>query len=410
MPTITRTLTAYRLIHLRHIPRKYLPFSFVLVSRKMSVYPSDNISLYSRISRWPPQVLPSFQIIRLFATGANNVPEPEDIDIVCRSAFFGCVNQKMREDVLEEYFSSYGAVDNLYLIRNFRGQSKGYGVVVFRNAETVDAVVDGTHKLDESIFKMERSRKYRVVMVEGLPQSYSEEEVRQLFSQFGEVGKIELHKALDRTRSFSLVSFAKQTEALEAVRNATNLGGQTFTVRLTLLNSMKDYTKLPSKRVIVYNLSYTSTVDELYKHFKFPCPTLREIHLRLDYENKTCLAFLQFDDAEESEKLIKEGTTPFGGQRISFKKIDDSQHLNSTDSALFLENIPLELSRDQVYHHFKNFGRIEKCHIKQNKGFGWVRYFIGPDAMAASQEREHAINGHTIYARRVALKVPEKGL
>ena len=408
---MTTIFIARKMFYFRFLPLKHSP-SFLQHCFNISLCSSNVTPFLSIIQRWPYQALPSLQAIRLLASNRKDLPENEDLDVVCRSAFFGCVNQKMPEDVLEEYFSAYGAVDNLYLIKNFRGQSKGYGVVVFRDQVTVDVVLDGTHKIDECVFKAERSRKYRVVKVEGLPQSYSEGEIRELFSQFGDVGKVELHEALEQSQSsgYCLVSFAKQTEVLKAIRNAHNLGGETSNVTLTLLSSMKDYTKLPSKRVIVYNLPYTTTVEELYKHFKFPCPTLREIHLRLDSEHRTCLAFLQFDDAKESDKLVKERTTQFGGREISFKKIDDSRRLNSTDCALFLENIPSEFSRDHVYHHFKNFGRMEKVHVKQNKGFGWVRYYLSPDALVASHDREHVVNGHTIYVRRIALKVPEKGI
>lgn len=405
-------LLSRRLFSLLSLPCKYSP-SFLEHWLNAPLISSNVLQLRSsgsKISRWSPQAVPSLQAIRLFTTKRNDVPEPEDFQIVCRSAFFGCVNQKMPEDVLEEYFTAYGEVDDLYLIRNFRGRSRGLGVVVFRDAKTVDTVLDGTHKIDESVFKVQRLRKYRVLKVEGLPDNYSEDEIRELFSQFGEVAEVEIHKEHDTVgkNGYCLVSYSKQTEAIEVMRNADNLGCKVFNVSITLLSSMKDFNKLPSKRVVVYNLPYTTTVDELYQHFKYPCPTLREIHLRLDSEKKVCLAFLQFDDPKETDKIIRAGTMQFGGKEISFKKIDDSQPFNSTDCALFVENIPNELSRDRIYHHFKEFGRMSKVTVKENKGFGFVRYYLSPDALVASRDREHVINNHTILVRRLTLKVPKK--
>lgn len=398
-----------RLLFLRFLPLKHSS-SFLKHWRYINSFPTS-VLLGRSISRSPPKAVPTLRTIRYFTANRNDVPEPEDFELVCRSAFFASVNQKLSEDVLEEYFAVYGAVDKLYLIRNFRGQSRGHGLVVFRDAETMETVLEGTHRIDDSIFRAERSRKYRVVKVEGLPHNYSENEVRELFSQFGEVGEVEIRKSLDKkeTNDYCLVSFSKQTEALEAVRNADNLGGEAFSAKLTLLSSMRDFTKLPSKRLVVHNLPYTTTVDEIYQHFQYPCPSIREIHLRLDFEKQTCLALLQFDDAEDTEKIVKAGTVQFGGREISFKKVNDSQPLNSTESAVFVENIPHGMSRDQVYHHFKEFGRTERVNVKENRGFGVVRYYLGTDALGACREKEHVINNNKVSVRRLTMKVPKKG-
>ena len=331
---------------------------------------------------------------------------PEDFEASCRTLFFGCVNQKIPDVVLQDYFSAYGELQDCRLIRNFRGKSMGYGVATFKDTKIIDTVLNDVHEINKKTLNVERTQKYRVLKIEGIPSGYTPEQVKHLFSKFGDVEEVRIPENTDSEveNNYCLLRFSKQTEARRAIKNAHKVG-EDLNLTISLLTSMtKDFTNLPTKKVLVFNLPFKTTVDELYRHLHFTFQSLKEIHLRVDVEAKQLSAFLLFDSEKDVEKIAKEGSMSFGGNQVLFKKVDDSTPLNSTSKSMFLENIPPELTRDDIRRHFVQFGRIEKTSVSFKKGFGLIRFYVPPSCQRATSEREHVINNHTVRVRRMALQ------
>ena len=126
--------------------------------------------------------------------------------------FVGGLNKDADENSLTEAFNSYGRIMDVSVLRDSGGRSRGFGFVVFENAESVDNImktkkegtvfyVSGTPvevkralpKIDRSDMLRERgaaskhsaSVGVKKVFVGGLASTINSEDLERYFSQYG---------------------------------------------------------------------------------------------------------------------------------------------------------------------------------------------------------------------------------
>ncbi|XP_052070805.1 heterogeneous nuclear ribonucleoprotein D-like-A isoform X4 [Mytilus californianus] len=168
------------------------------------------------------------------AEGGN--PEDEDD----RKLFVGNLSWETTQKDLKDYFCKYGEVENCTLKTEIETKrSRGFGFVVFKLASVVDKVLEEKeHKLNGRTIDPKKANPRREVVkkifVGKCDPSTEESEIKEYFSKFGKVEKVELpfDKQKDQRRGFVFVEFDSE-KAVEKVLNETThkMGSQEFDVK-----------------------------------------------------------------------------------------------------------------------------------------------------------------------------------
>uniref|UniRef100_A0A1I8GGL7 RRM domain-containing protein n=1 Tax=Macrostomum lignano TaxID=282301 RepID=A0A1I8GGL7_9PLAT len=154
------------------------------------------------------------------------------------------------------------------------------------------------------------------LIVNYLPPSMAQEDVRALFSSIGEVESCKLVR--DRTTGESLgyafVKYMQPKEADKAIKTLNGLRLQNKTIKVSLARPSSEAIK--GANLYICGLPKRMTQEELSRLFS-QCGKI--ITLRILYDNKTGLsrgvAFIRFDQRSEAEDAIKQlnGFTPEEG-------------------------------------------------------------------------------------------------
>lgn len=119
---------------------------------------------------------------------------------------------KTNEQVLRDYFETFGEVLMVQVKKDGKGQSKGFGFVRFSNYETQLRVLGQRHQIDGRWceVKVPNSKEGQVqqvpckVFVGRCTEDLSQDDLREYFSKFGEVTDVFIPKPF---RAFSFVTF-----------------------------------------------------------------------------------------------------------------------------------------------------------------------------------------------------------
>jgi len=148
----------------------------------------------------------------------------------------------------------------------------------------------------------------KTVFVSGIPYELTEDELKEIFTDCGEITEIKMPKYQDsgKNRGYAHVTFKKQSHVNKALeKNKTTVKNRYLTIELSKGESEKprkvDYNDVPEgcTTVIIKNLDYTISEKELGDKFK-PCGDIESI--RLVYHSKLNhfkgFAFIDFANPE----------------------------------------------------------------------------------------------------------------
>ncbi len=156
--------------------------------------------------------------------GGNNSQSDEDRRAEChRKLFVGGLNYDTTDVGLREYFEQFGElVDSVVMKFRDTSRSRGFGFVTFADASCVDAVQNARpHTIDgqkvetkratprEEIGQGERQQSVKKVFVGGIKDGVENDDMRDYFSQYGNVLSVEhmTDKVTGRKRGFGFVEF-----------------------------------------------------------------------------------------------------------------------------------------------------------------------------------------------------------
>lgn len=152
--------------------------------------------------------------------GQGNGFEFEDLDDDTeddRKLFVGGISWESDVKDLREYFEKFGKVVTCNLKKDFNTQkSRGFGFVVFALAESVEKVLNSSepHKINQRTIDPKRATpRPKKIFVGKLDPETPETDVKEYFTKFGEVEKIDLpyDKAKEKRRAFCFVEFKKMS-------------------------------------------------------------------------------------------------------------------------------------------------------------------------------------------------------
>ncbi|AET37807.1 Hrp1p Ecym_2050 [Eremothecium cymbalariae DBVPG len=130
--------------------------------------------------------------------------------------FIGGLNWETTEDNLREYFSKYGTVTEVKIMRDgTTGRSRGFGFLSFADASSVDEVVKTQHILDGKVIDPKRAipreeqDKTGKIFVGGIGPDVRPKEFEEFFSEWGSIidAQLMLDKDTGRSRGFGFITY-----------------------------------------------------------------------------------------------------------------------------------------------------------------------------------------------------------
>ena len=163
-------------------------------------------------------------------------------DQLARSKLFiGGLSIKVTEEKLGEYFSHFGRVNKLTIIKT-KGVSKGFGFVLFESPISAQNAVATTHYLEGKSFNCKyilsehqaknqmMDQKMRKLFVKGLPISATQGDLESYFSNFGRVERAIINKYVnDASKGTGFVLFDSEKPVsllLDQPDNKHYIGGK----------------------------------------------------------------------------------------------------------------------------------------------------------------------------------------
>lgn len=130
--------------------------------------------------------------------------------------FVGGLNWETTEEGLTDYFSKYGKVVDLKIMKDPNtGKSRGFGFLSFDNPQSVDEVVKSQHILDGKVIDPKRAipreeqDKTGKIFVGGIGADVRPKEFEEFFAQWGSIidAQLMLDKDTGRSRGFGFVTY-----------------------------------------------------------------------------------------------------------------------------------------------------------------------------------------------------------
>ncbi|XP_057183710.1 heterogeneous nuclear ribonucleoprotein D0 isoform X2 [Triplophysa rosa] len=134
--------------------------------------------------------------------------------------FVGGLSWDTTKKDLKDYFTKFGeVVDCTLKLDPLTGRSRGFGFVLFKDAESVEKVItQKEHKLNGKVIDPKRAKAMKSkepvkkIFVGGLSPDTPEEKIREYFDAFGEVESIELpmENKTNKRRGFCFITFKEE--------------------------------------------------------------------------------------------------------------------------------------------------------------------------------------------------------
>ncbi|GAV52824.1 hypothetical protein ZYGR_0AI01060 [Zygosaccharomyces rouxii] len=145
----------------------------------------------------------------------NNAVKADLSRDICKM-FIGGLNWETTEDTLRDYFSKYGRVIDLKIMKDTNtGRSRGFGFLTFDSSSSVDEVVKTQHILDGKVIDPKRAipreeqDKTGKIFVGGIGADVRPKEFEEFFAQWGTIidAQLMLDKDTGRSRGFGFVTY-----------------------------------------------------------------------------------------------------------------------------------------------------------------------------------------------------------
>ena len=119
-----------------------------------------------------------------------------------RKLFAGGLAQEATEKDITDYFSKFGEVVSVNLkMDQMTGRSRGFAFVVFKDVETLNKVLQEEHAIKgkKVAVKKAASKQGKIYVGKFNDSNISEDDIRDYFTQFGQV--VEIQRPVDRSKN-----------------------------------------------------------------------------------------------------------------------------------------------------------------------------------------------------------------
>ncbi|THD20302.1 Heterogeneous nuclear ribonucleoprotein A2 [Fasciola gigantica] len=199
-----------------------------------------------------------------------------------KKLFVGGLNPKTNEDSLRAYYSQWGEITDVVVMKDPRSnKSRGFGFVTFKEASSVDkAQADRPHKVDGKDVDSKRAMPreetspevhaaVKKIFVGGLKKDVTNEDLAEYFGKYGNVtdATIVVAKDTNTSRGFAFVTF-DDTDSVDKVILARPhmIGGHKADVRKALSREeLRKVQTKPSPARMDYNSSWNEGPNAGYQ-------------------------------------------------------------------------------------------------------------------------------------------------
>lgn len=360
----------------------------------------------------------------------------EDLNVFVKK-----IPKEVTHKEFHDYYSKFGNINSLKIAEDEEGESMGYGFVLFEKPEEAEKAIKETHgkefkgkQLWVGKFIKNKPKKpveFNNLYVKNIPKEYSEEEIKKMFSKFGELGSClikEPKKEVDEkmpeekknqilNHKFAFICFKKA----ESAKNALN------EIPFFKLND-KDYNKkLKEVSEKFFNLKkFSDKVSQEHK-YRFPVFLIENYKLEEIFNEKN-----EYSELENAVGKFNEVLKEYDGTYIVKDKsdrIECCQALNKLERErkakklyekikklikekykfcnLYVKNLPDDFDDNKLRELFEQYGSIKSCKtikkdltssylgIKRSvKVFGYVCFNDKESAHLAKKALEGKIVGN----------------
>lgn len=247
-------------------------------------------------------------------------------------------------------------------------------------------MVDAEEEEHHAVFKERRKRKEFEVFVGGLDKDATEDDLRKVFAEVGEVTEVRLmmNSQTKKNKGFAFLRFATVEQAKRACNDLKNpvVKGKQCGV-----TPSQD-----SDTLFLGNICKTWTQEALKAKLKhYGVDNVEDLTLVEDSNSEGLnrgFAFLEFSsrsDAMDAFKRLQKRDIVFGVDRpakVSFADsfVDPGDEVMAQVKTVFVDGLPASWDESRVRELLKNFGEVEKIELARNmpsakrKDFGFVTF------------------------------------
>jgi len=139
--------------------------------------------------------------------------------------FCGGISYESTDESLKNYFEQWGEIEEAKVVTDqTTGKSKGFAFVKFVDRDAAQAAQkghngDGKHEIDNRKVEPNIAKEFKI-FVAGIKDEMSEDDIKDVFSEFGKVTSVDIvkDKATDKIKGFAFVGFDEKKETIAALK------------------------------------------------------------------------------------------------------------------------------------------------------------------------------------------------
>mmetsp|Transcript_619 Transcript_619/g.1081 ORF Transcript_619/g.1081 Transcript_619/m.1081 type:complete len:735 (-) Transcript_619:802-3006(-) len=257
------------------------------------------------------------------------------------TAYVGGVDRSIKDNDLLEYFAQLASVRDCRIVRDLKGNSKGFAYVDCESAEDLDDFIAKYQgkDLQGSILHISKSkppaksgRDAYTVFLNNLPYTVTEDELRTLLNPYGHIAEVRIiRNANGMCRGYAYAEFESEESAAAAAKlGKTRLGGREIVV-----SGAKSTQPVDKNVIYVANLPYTATESALSALFTGST----SVRMPMDEKGSSKgFAFVDFTTPSAADGFLEGPQIVLEGRALVLKRSGKAKKskLSNTDFAKFL--------------------------------------------------------------------------
>jgi len=251
----------------------------------------------------------------------------------------------------------------------------------------------------------------KIYVFSGLNFDYSEDYLKELFTQFGVVETVNITQ-VNSSHGYAIISF----ENIKSAKKALSTEKITLTSDRSLIIRKQKRTRTHTKTkktYVVYGLPDDITVSQLETYLSKIC-SVERINLIVNYRkyiyesnniaNKSNYAVILLKEPNDS---LLEMDHQLNESLLTVSKVADNFKFRIGDECqkLFIEGLPKTATDDDLRSHFKVYGNVRHVHINRDRtrglpnGSGYVHFTDIKSAQFAAEDYIQDLYGSPVRVR-----------
>jgi len=285
---------------------------------------------------------------------------------------------------IKEVMTQFGPVAgvNVPLLNRYRmyptRDSYRFAFVVFSNKDAKEkaiasgSVFDADGKtIDIKVLQQKEKLPTKKLYVQGFSNVTSEQEIRQYFSQFGNVVNVDMIRLRNRNSRYAFVEFESVEEASAALKT------EFHRIADSVLNVAESYSQRSPVGVsflMVENLPSDITIPQMREYFD-EFGTIKHINLIIRNNgsegSQPNYAFIGFSTSSSMESLLREdGIHRIGDMDVHLKRASQKKMNVLRPLKVFVEGLTDSVSEEDLTSHFADIAPVNKVSLLKTRDTG----------------------------------------